>query len=139
MPDFIESIPDILQFRKDILPIYPEGDLESAHNLLTELLENGYEKTVDGQSLTWTYILTKFKQLHEQWYFNFGTKDTKYLKDKDREKRLDIYDFITRKYWNREFPIKRGNAERDKYLFGSLPIDNLKVQLQNFRDGQKKA
>ena len=139
MPDFIEGIPSEDQFRRDLLQIYPEGDLTAAHNALTELLENGYEQTSDHKPLTWSHILMKFKQLHEQWQFNFGTKDTKYLKDRDREKRLDIYDFIQRKYWNREFPIKKGSLERDKYLFGNIDIHNLKAQLQNFRDGQKKA
>ena len=139
MPEFIESIPSKEQFKADIFPIYPDGDQVNAYNELARILAIPDKKDDKGRPLTWSYILMKFKKQHDQWQFTYGQKDQKYLKDKDREKRQDIYDFLNKELWTREYEVHKGSMERNKYLFGSLPINNLVAQLQNFRNGQKKS
>ena len=131
----IESTPTEAQFRNDLLPIYPDGDLVAGYNDLKTALES-YKTTPTGESLTWSYILKKFKDLHDWWQYNYGPKDQKYLKDRDREKRVDICEFIRKEMYNQEFTIRKGSPERDRYLFGEIPIENLKAQLDNFR-GEK--
>jgi len=139
VPDFIEAIPTKEQFKADVFPIFPDGDLNSAYNELVRLLEIPDKKDDKGRPLVWSYILMKFKKHHDQWNFLYGQRDQKYLKDRDRDKRQDIYDFLNKELWVREYEVHKGSAERNNYLFGKLPLNNLMAQLQNFRDGQKKA
>lgn len=139
MPEFIESEPTIQQFKNDVVPVFADGNLDQAYDSLISMLRSGKTDS-KGNPLTWSYILKKY-QAHIEWW-NFSFKKTEiagYLKESNRAKRLEIEEFIVREFYNREWRIAKGSMERDKYLFGDIPIDNLKAQLQNFRDGQKKA
>ncbi len=134
MDNYIEEIPDFQSFRRDILPIFSDGELEQAHNALTIALNSG-DKTVNGEPLTWEYIKKQFEAHHSWWNYQFKkTEAAGYLKETHRVKRLDIEQFIEKKAYNKDWLVHKGSSERDNYLFGKRPIHNLKAQLDAFRE-----
>jgi hypothetical protein len=138
MTEFIEGTPPFQQFKNDVIPIFSDGNLQQAYDQLITLLECG-KRDSNGNVVTWGHILKKYTDHINWWNYSFKkTEAAGYLKESNRAKRLEIEEFISREMYNREWRVSKGNLERDTYLFGSLPIDNLKAQLQNFRDGQKK-
>jgi len=139
MTEFIEAIPSQDQFRRDLLPIFPDGDLDVAYNLLVAILGENKTSTNTHEPVTWPFILKSFEEHHNQWRYLYGKQaDAGYLSNKNLEKRKNIQEFLEKESWNRDYPIQKGTIARNDYLFGKLPIENLMKQLSDFKDGYKE-
>ena len=133
MTGFIEGVPSFQKFRHDVLPIHSDGDLEQAYNALLIALHSG-KTSIHGDTLTWSYILKQFDAHIKWWNKQFKKSEASgYPKETHRAKRLDIQTFIEKEAWNKDYVFHEGSLERDQYLFGSLPADNLKEQLHAFK------
>jgi hypothetical protein len=132
MVEFIEEIPSFGQFRADLMPINPDGDLEKAYTALK--IELGSDKkTTKGDPLTWSYIREKYAAHVAKWSEVFGKRDKQYIATKDLHELKTIQDFLEKSLYNREYVIQKGTASRNSYLFGSLPTYNLMHQLNEFK------
>ena len=138
--EYIEEIPTYQAFRNDILPIFSDGDLEQAHNALVIALGEDKIAKNTGKPLTWAYILEQFTAHIRQWDYYFKKSEASgYLSGKDRAKRLEIQTFIEKEAWNKDYVLHKSGHERDNYLFGKLPINNIKAQLEKFREAYNKV
>jgi len=132
--DYIESTVTFQQFRGDLLPIFSDGDLQAAYNDLLYVLSSNMRFEITGEPVTWQLILNQYSAHIAQWNFYFKKSEASgYHQGKDRAKRLEIQQFIEKRAWNKDYIIHKGSSERDEYLFGKLPVDNLKYQLNAFR------
>lgn len=112
---------DKTKFFKDVTAIYPEGDLERGYDLLMEIQSQNKEDSL-GNSITYDYILSKFRDFHHSWNLKYGKQLTKGFLSKEAEaERKNIYQFLLQASYLREYQTSLVNVERDKYLFGNQP------------------
>lgn len=117
------------EFTDLIKEIYAEGDTAKAYKRLGYFLE--HEKTSTGKSLTVEFLIDKFRQHIDHWNKEYGERESKFIGVKDKQKRLNFYDFLGAQKYNHEYsaPLSK---QRDKYLFPGLSIKELNQRIDKF-------
>ena len=126
------KIPSFETFRKEILKIYPEGNLLLAYEKLIHLITQ-VKTCEDGRPITYQLIMDKYSDHIRSWNMVFGRRDPRYWGKDAEEKRKTIWDFIELGWYEREFLTSVGDDERSSYLFGGFSISYLKKRLEEFK------
>lgn len=134
----IKNMPTFKDFCDDVKEIYAEGDLARAYDTLEWHIANMDEAANDivygGKPLTWPFIKDKFSNHITQWNLMYGKKvGTNWFSDKMAKERKNIHEFLNETWYAREFATNRGSPERDRYIFGGVPIKELRNQLNEFK------
>jgi hypothetical protein len=107
------------KFFKDVIDIFPEGDLDKAYNSLLDILDQKQTDSL-GNVVDYEYIMSKFRDFHNNWNLKYGRQMAKGYLAKDAESsRKTIYHFLMAALYQRNFETIQVNVERDKYLFGN--------------------
>jgi hypothetical protein len=126
------EIPSFVTFRKEIMNIYPEGDLTEAYETMLWHIKM-VKQCADGTPISYRLIMDKFASHISQWNVKYGSRDPKYIGKADEEKRKDLLSFIDMKGYEREFTGNVGQNGRNKYLFGEFTQEYLQKQLKEFK------
>jgi hypothetical protein len=126
------KVPSYDAFRKEIREIYPEGNLFRTYERIVGLV-NDEKSCADGSPVTYRLIMDKFSDHIRQWNMVYGSRDPKYWGKDAEEKRKTLWDFISSRWYERDFNSCLKNEERRKYLFGDFTIDYLHQQLKVFK------
>ena len=104
------------KFLKDIRKIYASGNLESAYDLMLNIIS---EKGLDFEEvlIDYTYILNKYKSYCLSWDKSYGEKKKKGFLPKDVSK-MEIAQYLAQAEYKRDHDLREHNVSRDKYLFG---------------------
>lgn len=127
-----DYIPDFEEFQKEIVKIYSIGDMQKGYKDMLFHINN--HKDSSGNRLTWEFIRSQY-ELHISWwdYMYKKKENSRFLKADAEAKRYEISPFIVERMYNRVWVITRGTKERNDYIFGKLPIEELMRQLKEFK------
>ena len=108
----------------------PVGDEDSTIHTVNNILRTILH-TSDNTLLSIEVIIDRFRNYIEWWMVTYGTKDPKYIPEKQKLKTIaewaNDYDF------NKTYEISK--TARDYYLFGDLSTTEIKAALKSFKNG----
>lgn len=127
-----DYIPDYEEFKTEISKIYSIGDMQKGYRDMLFHVNNF--KDPQGNPVTWELIRSQY-ELHISWwdYMYKKKENSRFLKADAESKRFEISPFIVEKMYNRVWIIARGTKERNDYVFGKLPLEELMKQLKEFK------
>lgn len=119
------------QFREKLSDIYGDGDIPQSYNRMLWYISN---MTIGDERLTSQFLLDKFKEHIDEWNLLYSAKlGSQYFPSKALALRKNFYDFLGDKWYEREFSSKKGSNNRNLYLFGTNPKNELKKQFKEFK------
>jgi hypothetical protein len=141
MTEFIEDLPSLSQFKRDVGTVNSDGDMDKAYNAMKIALNGEKNVIVDNKEvpLTWSFILLRFTEHTSWWKYYYGKQqEGGWIKSANQEKRKTIEQFIEKELWSQMWVVQKGTETRNEYLFGKLPLNNLMTQLRAFRQEYQK-
>ena len=126
------DIPSFKNFREEIIRIYPEGNLLLAYEKIIHLITQ-VKTCEDGRPITYKLIIDKFTTHISAWNIQYGDREPKYIGRNAEEKRKNLQEFVSLKWYEREFSFFAGKSDRNQYLFGEFTINYLKNRLDKFK------
>ncbi len=130
----MSEIPSFDDFKRDIITIYGNGDMEATYTRLVYYLEFLSDNYPTIGKLTYEFMIEKYRQFINQWNYLYKRKEQKgYLSKEAEVARKNFFDFIGGELFKEEYIIQKGSLTRDRYLFGNIAIEELERQLKVFK------
>ena len=117
-------------FEKDFFILNPNGSSVEAWRQIVYTIN---EKTKpNGDKIEYSWLKEKYKDYIDYWDITFGSRDQKFVAGKDKKR--NIYDYMTEELYNNSFEISLSFPDRDHFLFGDIEnIKSLKSKVDIWR------
>lgn len=107
------------------------GNPKECFSYIADLCKTGVKD--DGSQITYEWLEEKYKEYLEYWNVTFGSRDQKYVGNKD--KKMSIYDFLYNAKYKESFVIALNHfQDRDPYLFGDDDLKTLSLKVIKFKN-----
>jgi len=121
------------QFHKRLQPLNKHGHADTASWQWLNLLRNNTTDN-DGQLITIDFMVSKFNSYLNHWNTLYSKKAKDGFLSKENAL-MDLTQFIVSKSYLKTFELPLDS--RDYYLFGGKSVDELRKQLQQFKEELK--
>ena len=130
----MDDTPSKEEFLSGIFAINPDGDIDATYARLIYKIEYVFLK--NGDKITYDFLKQKYHSFIKKWNYLYASKEKAGYLPKDAPKR-DLSTFLGDEMYEQIFEIPKSNVEREQYLFGTEPRNNMYEAVRKFREKYK--